>query len=80
VSRKPTRAALHRLIGVDTRLTVACAEISVGAKICPEDLVEMGITDLGEIVARLEAHLVTIRARTTSMFTQPYPQQPGVEP
>ncbi len=76
---KATRAAMHRLIEVDTRITVAIAELSVGRKVCPEDLVILGIADLGEIIARLEAHLVTIRARTGSMFREMYPQQPGGE-
>lgn len=76
MNKRPTRAALHRLIGVDTRITVAIAELSVGARVCPSALAELGVSDLGEIIARLEAHLVTIRAHTKSMFEQPYPQQP----
>ncbi len=77
--KRPTRANLHRLIGVDTRITVAAAELAVGAGMCPAELTALGITDLGEIVARLEAHLVTIRARTGLMFVESYPQQPGAE-
>jgi hypothetical protein len=75
--KRPTRVDLHRLIGVDTRITVAAAELAVGAGMCPAELTALGITDLGEIVARLKAHLVTIRARTSTMFDEPYPQQPG---
>jgi hypothetical protein len=74
-----TRADPHRLVAVDTRITVAAAELAVGAGMCPSELAALGITDLGEIVARLEAHLVTIRARTKAMFAEPYPQQPGLE-
>jgi hypothetical protein len=75
-ARRPTRADLHRLVAVDTRITVAIAELSVGARISPADLASLGITDLGEIVSRLEAHLATIRARVSTMFENPYPQQP----
>lgn len=75
-ARRPTRADLHRLVAVDTRITVAIAELSVGARISPADLAALGITDLGEIVSRLEAHLATIRARVSTMFAEPYPQQP----
>lgn len=75
-ARRPTRADMHRLVAVDTRITVAIAELSVGAKLAPGDLAALGITDLGEIMARLEAHLATIRARVSSMFSDPYPQQP----
>lgn len=75
-ARRPTRADLHRLVAVDTRITVAIAELSVGARISPADLASLGITDLGEIMARLDAHLATIRARVSMMFVDPYPQQP----
>jgi hypothetical protein len=72
----PTRAALHRLIGVDTRIVCAIAELAVGARDGARDLADLGITDIAEIIARLEAHLVTIRARTQAIFPEVYPQQP----
>jgi hypothetical protein len=75
--KSPTRADLHRLVAVDTRITVAIAELSVGSHIGQGDLADLGITDLNEIVDRLETHLATIRARTSAMFAEPYPQQPG---
>ncbi len=79
MSARPTRAALHRLIGIDTRITVAIAELSMGARLFPAELEAIGITDIGEIVARLEANLSKIRTRTGAMFTEVYPQQPGAE-
>lgn len=68
---KPTRAALHRLIGVDTRITVAIAELACAARDGGRDLV-----DLAPTIAALESHLATIRAHMLSMFAEPYPQQP----
>lgn len=70
------RAALHRLIAVDTRIQVAIAELTVGSRVDPGALAGLGISDLGEIIAKLEAHLVTIRARALEMFPVTYPQQP----
>jgi hypothetical protein len=75
--KSPTRADLHRLVAIDTRITVAIAELTMAARLSPADLAALGITDLDEIVVRLEAHLATIRARTSTMFVDPYPQQPG---
>jgi hypothetical protein len=76
---KPTRAALHRLIAVDTRITVAIAELRVAFIQDPAELVAIEAGDLMEIVDRLEEHLVKIRARTASMFVEMYPVQPGAE-
>lgn len=75
LKRKPTRAALHRLIGVDTRIHVAICELTVGARDGKRDLAELGI-DLAPTIAALEQHLAEIRARTRSMFAETYPQQP----
>lgn len=75
MTRKPTRAALHRLIGVDTRITVAIAELACGARDGGRDLAELGLQLAPEIEA-LEAKLATIRARTLAMFDEPYPVQP----
>lgn len=75
MSRKPTRAALHRLIGADTDLFVARATLSVAQKRYGKALAEIGIADLPELCARLDAHLATIRAKARSMFDEPYPQQ-----
>lgn len=74
--RKPTRAALHRLLSVDTDLHQAECNLSIAMKKDPKALAELGITDLGEIRARLQAHLETIRAHARSMFPEVYPQQP----
>lgn len=71
----PTRAALHRLIGVDTRITVAIAELACGARDGGRSLVELGV-DLAPKIAALEADLEIIRAKTRSMFPETYPQQP----
>lgn len=71
------RAALHRLIAVDTRIQVAVAELTVGAAVDPRALDLLGISDLGEIIAKLESHLVTIRTRMRAMFAEAYPRQPG---
>lgn len=71
----PTRAAFHRLIGVDTRISIAAAELSCAARDGGRALVELGV-DLAPMVAALEANLETIRARARSMFDEPYPQQP----
>lgn len=76
MKRKPTRAALHRLIGVDTRITVAIAELTVGARLDPATLADLGI-DLAPMIAALDDHLKTIRAHVLTMFDEPYPQQPG---
>lgn len=75
MNRKPTRAALHRLIGVDTRITCAIAELTVGARDGARALAGLGI-DLARTIELLECHLKTIRARTRSMFAETYPQQP----
>lgn len=77
MSRRPTRAALHRLISIDTCISMARTELSIGTKVDPRALADLGITDLPEIIARLEAHLKTIRAHARSMFDEQYPQQPG---
>lgn len=77
-ARKPTRAALHRLIGIDTRITVAIAELTVGARLDPAALADLGI-DLAPTIAALDAHLEKIRAHARAMFAEPYPQQPGEE-
>lgn len=76
MTRKPTRAALHRLIGVDTRITVALAELTVGARLDPAALADLGI-DLAPTIAALDESLRIIREHTRSMFDEPYPQQPG---
>lgn len=75
MTRKPTRAALHRLIGVDTRIHVAIAELTVGARDGARALAELGI-DLAPTIAALDEHLKTIRAHARSMFDEKYPQQP----
>lgn len=75
MTRKPTRAALHRLIGVDTRVTVAIAELTVGARDGARALVELGI-DLAPKIEALAADLAKIRAHARSMFPEVYPQQP----
>jgi hypothetical protein len=72
---KPTRAALHRLVGVDTRITVAIAELTVGARLDPRALAELGV-DLAPKIAALDADLAKIRAHARSMFAEPYPKQP----
>lgn len=74
--RKPTRAALHRLIGVDTRITVAIAELTVGARDGARALEDLGI-DLAPKIEALAADLAKIRAHTRSMFDETYPVQPG---
>lgn len=75
--RKPTRAALHRLIEIDTRIGSADCQLTVAQRIDPRALKDLGIADLPEICARLAAHLQTIRAHARSMFDETYPQQPG---
>lgn len=77
MSRKPTRAALHRLIGVDTRIHVAIAELTVGARDGAAALAELGI-DLAPVLAELEGHLVRMRAHARAMFEETYPVQPEV--
>lgn len=76
MSRKPTRAALHRLIGVDTRIHVAIAELTVGARVDPRALETLGV-DLAPKIEALAADLAKIRERERTMFDEPYPQQPG---
>jgi hypothetical protein len=76
---KPSRAALHRLIGADTRITVAMAELMVCADVYRSDVDAIQISDIEEIIGRLSKHLETIRARTSAMFLEMYPQQPGAE-
>lgn len=76
MSRKPTRAALHRLIGVDTRIHVAIAELTVGARDGAAALADLGI-DLAPKIDALAADLAKIRERVRSMFDETYPQQPG---
>lgn len=75
MSAAPTRAELHRLIGVDTRITVAIAELTCGARDGGRALAELGV-DLHEAIGLLEGHLVSIRARTRSMFDEMYPKHP----
>lgn len=72
---KPTRAALHRLIGVDTRISVAIAELRVGARDGAQELAALGI-DLQPTIHALELLLSPIREKTRSMFDETYPQQP----
>lgn len=76
-ARKPTRAALHRLISIDTDISQAECNLSIAMKKDPKALAELGITDLGEIRERLSAHLKTIRAHARSMFAETYPQNGG---
>ena len=76
MTRKPTRAALHRLISIDTEIHLAECSLSIAQKKDPKALAELGITDLPEICARLEAHMKTIRAHARSMFDETYPVQP----
>lgn len=73
-ARKPTRAALHRLIGTDTRIAVAIAELTCGARDGAAALADLGI-DLAPKIEALAADLATIRARVRSMFAETYPQQ-----
>lgn len=76
MKRKPTRAALHRLIALDTRIHVAIAELTVGARDGKGELADLGI-NLAPTIAALESQLQTIRAHARSMFDDQYPQQPG---
>lgn len=77
MTRKPTRAALHRLIEIDTRICSAECQLAIAQRIDPRALKELGINDLPELCAKLTAHLETIRAHARSMFDETYPQQPS---
>ena len=77
MKRKPTRAALHRLIEIDTRIGSAECQLTIAQRIDPRALRELGIADLPELCARLTAHLETLRDHMLTMFDEPYPQQPG---
>lgn len=72
---KPTRAELHRLLQVDTRIHVAIAELAVGSRVDRRALESVGI-DLAARVATLETDLAKLRAHIASMFRETYPQQP----
>lgn len=76
MSATPTRAAFHRLLGIDTRISIAAAELACAARDGGPALMELGV-DLAPMVAALEAHLEAIRARARSMFAEPYPQETG---
>jgi hypothetical protein len=72
-------AAFHRAVALDTRISVAIAELRIGSRIDPELARRLGI-DLDPIIATLERHLDTLRAELHRMMPNPYPQQPGEEP
>jgi hypothetical protein len=63
------------MIAIDTRITVAIAELQVAMQ-DSVGMADLGITDLPDVIAGLEAHLVKIRERTGSMFAEAYPVQP----
>lgn len=69
-------AAFHRAVALDTRISVAIAELSVGMRIDPRLAARFGI-DLAPVVATLKLHLETLRAELHRMTDDPYPQQPG---
>jgi len=69
-------AAFHRAVGIDTRISVAIAELTVGSRIDPRLAARIGI-DLAPLIATLERHLDTLRAELHRMTADPYPQQPG---
>jgi len=69
-------AAFHRAVGLDTRISVAIAELKVGSRIDPKLAARLGI-ELAPVVATLEHHLETLRAELNRMTDDPYPQQPG---
>lgn len=75
MKRKPTRAALHRLIGVDTDIMLAASHLRMAVRQDPRALGDLGI-DLAPMAAELERHLETIRERARAMFAETYPQQP----
>jgi len=72
-------AAFHRAVGLDTRISVAIAELTVGMRIDPKLASRLGI-DLALVIATLEANLETLRAELHRMMPEPYLQQPGKTP
>lgn len=74
-------AAFHRAVSVDTRVSVAIAEIRVGMRLDPALLERLGIEgELLAVVATLEQHLQLIREELRRLTDDPYPQQPGEVP
>lgn len=69
-------AAFHRAVALDTRISVAIAELHVGARVDPALTARLGI-DLEPVIATLTNHLDTLRAELRRMTSEPYPQQPG---
>jgi hypothetical protein len=63
------------MIAIDTRITVAIAELQVAVQ-DTRGMSDLGITDLPDVITGLEAHLVRIRERTGAMFAEAYPVQP----
>ncbi len=71
-------SAFHRAVALDTRISVALSELSVGMRIDPRLAARLGIdAELDQVVATLRRHLDTIRAELNRMTDDPYPQQPG---
>lgn len=70
-------AAFHRAVALDTRISVAIAELTVGSRIDRKLQARLGI-DLAPVIATLEHHLETLRAELHRMTDDPYPQQPGL--
>lgn len=71
-------AAFHRAVALDTRISVAVAELSVGMLIDPRLCARLGIgAELDQVVATLQRNLDTLRAELRRMTDDPYPQQPG---
>ena len=69
----------HRIQPIDTRISVAIAELTVGSRIDPKLAARLGI-DLAPVIATLEGHLETLRAELHRMMPEPYPQHPGAGP
>lgn len=72
-------AAFHRAVALDTRISVAISELTVGSRIDRKLAARLGI-DLAPVIATLEHHLETLRTELHRMTDDPYPQQPGGEP
>lgn len=72
-------AAFHRAVGLDTRISVAIAELKVGSRLDPKLAARLGI-DLAPVIATLAAHLETLRAELRRMTNDPYPQLPDEMP
>lgn len=72
-------AAFNRAVALDTRISVAIAELRVGSRIDRMLAARLGI-DLAPIIATLEVHLETLRAELRRMTDDPCPSQPCMTP